>query len=162
MDAGEQAIIGDGGKFTNGGPTGGLITINTGSLALEAPTATDDNAAGQARITNRGTGEVDGDMDVTTTGDIVLLAGDGGLSGIGNGQAGTGPTNGDIQVTSYRNITLAATGGGEARIATGLEPDSSITVAAVGNITLFTGPDADGTTAGALAFIGGFQNDAGP
>ncbi len=148
----DEAIIGDGGKFTNDGPSGGTITINANTLTLSAPS--NEVGSAQARIANRGTGEVDGDIDVTTTGGIDLLAGDNGLAAIGNGQSGVSPTSGNIAVQSGSFITLAATGAGNARIGDGDSINSAVDVTAAGNITLSTAADGDGTTTGGIVFIG--------
>ena len=55
-----------------------------------------------------------------------------------------------------------STGTGEARIAVTFGTNSNITVTAVGNITLATAADADGTTTGGTAFMGSFGDGAVP
>ena len=93
---------------------------------------------------------------------MVLSSGDGGVAGIGNGQAGTGTTDGNITINSGGNLTLASTGAGNARIGTGNAADSTIDVTATGNISLSTAPDGDGTTIGGNSFIGNFVGTSGP
>ena len=64
-----ESIVGDGGLdfnrggFSAGGPTGGNIAVRASSVNIDAR-----DGGNQARITNRGTGTVFGDIDVTTSG----------------------------------------------------------------------------------------------
>jgi len=139
------AQIGDGGHFTNSGTTGGDITINAAELDILS-----QGADSQARIANLGAGNVVGDYNITTLGDINLLVNGGALAAIGNGEGGTGTTSGTININAGGNITLdAETDTGNARIASGGAPDSDINVTADGNISLL----ANGNTSS--SFIGG-------
>ena len=141
-DAGAQAIIGNGGRFTNAGTTGGDISITAGSVVLYAPTNTDDDSAGQARIANRGTGDVGGDTIINTTGDINLYAGDSELASIGNGQGGTGTTFGNV-TNRVRRQHLAGVDQIRQcqRIGVGNTTKPVLSVTAAGNITLSTAAD---------------------
>ena len=153
-----RAVVGDGGNWTNGGATSGDIAITTGTLEMLAPTS--PGQLGQARITNRGTGPVSGNISIAASGNIVEMAGDGTLIEIGNGENGSSTTSGDITVQSGGTISLASTGAGEARIGAAAAPDSNVSVSAASDITLSTAVDEDGTAANGLTIIGNIAGGA--
>jgi len=157
---GSQAFIGDGLRFKSSGPSGGNIQVDTGSLMLTADES--DGEISEARIANRGDGDVSGDIGIDATGDIELLATDSNLAAIGNGEAGSGTTSGTIMVQSGANISILAQDSGEARIAAGAATDTDINVTAVGDITLSvtgTPDEGDSGPIGGQAIIGNFGGD---
>jgi len=155
-----QAFIGDGLRFMSDGASGGDISVTTGTLTLLAD-ATDENSS-EARIANRGSGAVSGDITVDTTGDIELMATDDNLAAIGNGEGGDGTTSGTIGVQSGGTISLIAQDAGEARIAAGDAPDTDINVTAAGDITLSVTGTPEELETGlqpGIALIGNFNGD---
>ncbi len=155
-----EAIVGDGGVFTQGGPTGGNINVTTGSLNIIA--AANEYNFGEARIANRGDGAVYGNINIVSSGDINLISGGTGtLAAIGNGEAGTGTTSGNITVQSGGNITLSSYGSAQARIGGGAAADTNISVTASGDITLSVSGNPytyNGQTTSGTAFIGSFSS----
>ncbi|MGD0142556.1 MAG: hypothetical protein ABSC92_05320, partial [Rhizomicrobium sp.] len=131
---GSQAFVGDGGQFNSSGTTGGNIDINSATLELVANET--DRVTSEARIANRGLGNVVGSYDIVTTGNIEISATDANLAAIGNGEDGTGTSTGSLTVQSGGTIALQSTDGGQTRIGNGDAPDSAIGVTAAGDITL--------------------------
>ena len=160
-----RATIGDSYSFDTTGTVSGNISITANSLTAES-IGNSDSALDQARITNRGNGDVFGDVNIDVSGDIYLY-GDGGpdaITEIGdvavcqNNPPCGAITKGNITVQAGGTITLFGEDGGDARIEdTGSGND--ITVTAGGDITLETSGTDQGN--GGLAMIGVFDPSYG-
>jgi filamentous hemagglutinin family protein len=159
-----EAIIGDGGQFTNSGTTGGTIDINASSVLVQADES--NYSTGQARIANRGDGAVTGDIDITTTGDLTMEASDedmtsSALATIGNAQNGTGAVTGAITIQSGGAISLYGTNLGQSRIGAFGDP-GNIDITAAGNILLSYINDYAPGAGQDSVFIGNFGNGTAP
>ncbi len=130
------------------GAIGGNIVINAATLSMNAVGSADGDS--QTRIGNLGDGVVTGDIDITTTGDIAVMASgapSGGaiaVSSIGDASAPTdsdenplqGEATGNIDIQSGGSISILAQDVGQARIEAGGSTDGTISVTANGDITL--------------------------
>ncbi len=152
---GSDAFVGDGVRFKSAGTTGGNIGVNAATIEIVADES--DSETSEARIANRGTGNVVGDYDIVTTGNIQISASDANLAAIGNGEGGSGTSSGSLTVQSGGTLTMAATDGGQTRIGDGAAADSTIDVSAVGDIDLsVTGnPGEFGSGATLIGNLGG-------
>ncbi len=131
---GTDAAIGDGIRFSSAGTTGGNINVNAATIEIVANES--DSETSEARIANRGSGNVVGTYDIVTTGNIRMSASDANLAAIGNGEGGSGTSSGNLTVQSGGTLTLASTDGGETRIGDGATSNSTVDVSAAGDIDL--------------------------
>ncbi len=156
----DLAIIGNG-QFNTDATNGGDINITASALNI---TADQSSGFSQARIADRSDGNVTGNIDITTTGDIDIVAGpvtdvqnDAALSAIGLGEGASGTTTGNITIDAGGSILISAQAGGQARIADGAAAGNTVSVTAAGDITL----QVSGSGQYGDAFIGNLGSSTG-
>ncbi|HEX4303197.1 MAG TPA: filamentous hemagglutinin N-terminal domain-containing protein [Rhizomicrobium sp.] len=166
LDAGALTLAANGGNaysqigngtFRFGVDSGAM----SGTILIHATTFDASATNGQVRVGNLGVGPVGGDLSIYTTGDFTLTGNVNSLVNIGdvfagtdtNGNSAQAVATGNLLVQSGGAVTLTGVNGGNARIETGDAASGSITVNAVGDITLNAGVP-NGTGSGSFVFIG--------
>ncbi len=159
----DRVDIGNGAAgFGNTGGLSGNININAGTLDLNADFGPSSGVA-QARIGNRGSGPVSGDVNITTTGDLSINTNtQGAIATIGGISLDPtfGSESGDINIQAGGSVFLIGNDGGGSRIELSGNASGNISVTAQQDVIVEADADASGSGANGVTMIGTLTGNA--